>query len=143
MVSLRPLLLALATAALAGCAGGEAFVDRNYMTATVKKQKLPGYNGAVTVCYDGAAPPEKRDQLAAEACTVYGLEAMLVGELKWQCRLTAPHMATYACVDPKMRMASGAMVNPFSPSQVEAWNSEQKRGKADATESDRSSDPRP
>jgi hypothetical protein len=125
MRSLRTIVLMLVTAAVAGCAGGEAFVDRNYMTKSVKKQKLPGYDGTVAVCYDGGASREKRDQLAGEACEVYGLQAMLVLERKWQCRLTVPHMASYVCVDPQMRFANGTYVNPFSPSSVAAWKQQQ------------------
>jgi len=111
-------------ALLGGCASGEAFVDRREMDKSVKKQKLPGYDGQVTVCYDGETPKAERDRLAAEACEVYGLKAMLNSETRWQCRLTAPHRANYSCYDPDMRMADGALVNPFSASQVNAWQRE-------------------
>jgi hypothetical protein len=127
MCSLRTILLMLVTAAVTGCAGGEAFVDRAYMTRSVKKQKIPGYNGVLTICYDSGAPREKRDQLASEACEVYGLKAVLSLEQKWQCRLTVPHMASYACVDPDMHFANGTYVNPFSVSQVNAWKQQQRQ----------------
>ncbi|OAN50130.1 hypothetical protein A6A04_01600 [Paramagnetospirillum marisnigri] len=130
MHPLRPVAFALIVLVLAGCADGGAFVDRNYTVMSVKKQKLPGYNGQVLVCYDDKTPLAKRDELAGEACEVYGLKSMLVLEQKWQCRVTKPHQATYACYDPEMRMADGRYVNPFSGSQVNAWAQEQ--GKAPA-----------
>ncbi len=123
-------LTLIALSGLVGCADGEAFVDRNYMTLSVRKQKLPGYNGQVIVCFDSAAPTAKRDALAAEACEVYGLKAMLVEEQRWQCRATVPHMATYGCFDPTMRLADGSYVNPFSSSQVELWRKQRKGGEA-------------
>lgn len=132
MRPLRSIVLMLVTATMAGCASGEAFVDRGYTLRSVKKQKLPGYNGTLTVCYDSASLQNKRDQLAAEACEVYGLEAILLTEIRWQCRLMAPHQATYGCVDPKMRSANGGYINPFSSSQVEAWAREQKQTNRDA-----------
>ena len=119
------LLLAL----VGGCSSGDAFVDRGYVEKSIKKQKLPGYDGAVTVCYNGETPRAERDRLASEACEVYGLKAMLSTERHWQCRLTVPHRAEYYCYDPDLRMADGTLVNPFSSSQVKAWQQEhQKNG---------------
>ncbi|WP_239988486.1 hypothetical protein [Paramagnetospirillum kuznetsovii] len=129
-------VLVLVAAAVTGCASGEAFVDRSYTVRSVKKQKLPGYNGTLTVCYDGDAPTEKRDHLASEACEVYGLQAILIQEYKWQCRLTVPHLAVYSCVDPNMRLANGSYINPFMPGQVDRWVRGQKTEKADDGDQD-------
>jgi hypothetical protein len=118
------LLLGLA----GGCSSGEAFVDRNYMQKSIKKQRLPGYDGTVTVCFGSDTPRAERDRLAAEACEVYGLKPVLSNETKWQCRLTVPHQANYYCHDPDMRMADGRLVNPFSSSQVKAWEEERRAG---------------
>ena len=130
MWSLRPVALLLVAATLAGCSSGEAFVDRNYMTKTIKKQKLPGWDGQVPVCFSSDTPRETRDQLAREACEVYGLEAKLLRVERWQCRFTVPHMASYICFDPDMRFANGALVNPFSAGQVDMWQRQQARIKA-------------
>jgi len=117
----RMILVVLVSAVVSGCSGPQAFVDRNYLTPGIRKQKLPGYDGFVTVCHDGDTPRETRDLLAREACEVYGLQPVLVQENRWQCRLTMPHRATYGCVDPAMRFDNGGYVNPFSPGQVELW----------------------
>lgn len=111
----------LVSTVITGCSVGDAFVDRNYMTSGVRKQKLPGFDGNVTVCYGGDTPREKRDELAREACDVYGLQPLLIQEAKWQCRLTVPHSASYACINPEMRIPGGGYINPFSASQVEIW----------------------
>jgi hypothetical protein len=137
MNSIRVFAVLLAVAPLAislgACSNGDAFVDRDYMKVTVKKQKMPGYNGDIKLCYSSDTPKATRDQMAAEACEVYGLKAALLQELPWQCRFTVPHLANYACVDPNMRLSSGAYVNPFSPDQVAAWRQQQQaRGPADA-----------
>lgn len=126
MHAIRTTAFVLLIALLGGCSMGEAFVDRREMDKSIKKQKLPGYDGQVSVCYGGDTPRDERDRLAAEACEVYGLKAILVTEHKWQCRLTVPHMANYYCYDPDMRMADGSLVNPFSNSQVKAWESERR-----------------
>lgn len=123
----RPLAVALIAALVAGCSSGDAFVDRLYMTKTIKKQKLPGWDGSVVVCYGSDAPRETRDQLASEACAVYGLKALLSREYHWQCRFTVPHRADYQCYDPDMRLANGRLINPFDGSQVQAWKREQRR----------------
>ena len=132
----RLILLMMVSTIVAGCSSGDAFVDRNYMTMGVKKQKLPGFNGQLTVCYGSDTPREKRDELAAEACGVYGLQPFLVLEQRWQCRLTVPHFATYACVDPAMRMPNGGYINPFSNGQVETWRKTQERAKAGRSDND-------
>lgn len=111
---------------LSACSGGEAFVDRGYTRTTVAKQKLPGHDGVVEVCFGGDTPRAERDKLAEDACAVYGLEARLVLERRWQCRLTVPHHARYACIDPNMRLANGGLVDPFDASMVAQWKQEQK-----------------
>ncbi len=120
------ILAALMVLAAAGCSSGDAFVDRDYMKVTVRKQKMPGYNGDIRVCYGSDTPRATRDTLAADACEVYGLKAALLQELPWQCRFTVPHLASYACVDPGMQLTNGAYVNPFSPDQVMLWRQQHK-----------------
>jgi hypothetical protein len=117
----RLFFLVMVSAFVAGCSSGDAFVDRSYMTKSVKKQKLPGYNGSVTVCYGSDTPRQVRDDLAREACAVYGLQPLLQLEARWQCRFTVPHQAAYACIDPEMRLPGGGYINPFNATQVEAW----------------------
>jgi hypothetical protein len=124
MTFARSAVLVVLAALLGGCSSGEAFVDRREMDRSIKKQKLPGYDGKVTVCYGGETPRAERDRLAAEACEVYGLKAILDRDARWQCRLTTPHQAIYYCYDPDMRMADGRLVDPFSSSQVNAWRRE-------------------
>ena len=132
----RLILMMVVSAVIAGCSSGEAFVDRNYMALSVKKQKLPGYSGQLVVCYGSDTPREVRDRLASEACQVYGLQAVLVLEHPWQCRFTVPHAADYSCVDPAMRLPNGAYVNPFSASQVQTWSESQARNRADRSGGD-------
>ena len=127
----RLILMMVVSTLIAGCSSGEAFVDRNYITMSVKKQKLPGYNGTLVVCYGDDTPRERRDQLAADACAVYGLQPLLTLDQRWQCRLTVPHAATYACIDPAMRMPNGAYINPFIAGQVQMWRNTQTPAKAD------------
>ncbi|ARJ66902.1 hypothetical protein WV31_15085 [Magnetospirillum sp. ME-1] len=134
MHAIRTTAFVLLVAFLGGCSMGEAFVDRREMEKSVKKQKLPGHDGNLTVCYGNDTPKAERERLAAEACEVYGLKAMLVRELKWQCRLTVPHLANYYCYDPDMRMANGALVDPFSNSQVKAWERERRPKEPSAEE---------
>jgi hypothetical protein len=130
MFGVRVVSAVFALAVLTGCATGEAFVDRRDMDLSTKKQKLPGFNGQVDVCYDSDTPREVRDKLAADACEVYGLQATLYLERRWQCRMLTPHLANYYCYDPDMRTADGTLVNPFSKAQVEAWRNEQSGVKA-------------
>lgn len=126
-MTLARIAVVLTLAALLGACSSTAFVDRREMVNNIRKQKLPGYNGVVQVCYDDDTPRAERDRLAAEACEVYGLKAWLGSERKWQCRLTEPHLADYRCYDPKMRMADGRYVDPFSSFQVKIWRQERKR----------------
>lgn len=132
MHAFRYAALAVIVALVGGCSSDEAFVDRREMDRSIKKQKLPGYDGSVTVCYDSDTPRAERDKLAAEACEVYGLKALLRTEAKWQCRLATPHQANYSCYDPDMRMANGTLVNPYSNSQVNAWRLERQKGGSDS-----------
>ncbi len=127
MHAVRSTALILLVALVGGCSSGDAFVDRGYIQKSIKKQKLPGYDGTVTVCYSGETPRVERDRLAGEACEVYGLKAMLGVEQRWQCRLTVPHLASYYCYDPDLRMADGRLVNPFSGPQVKAWQNERQK----------------
>ncbi len=126
MHTFRYAALAILVTLVCGCSSDEAFVDRREMVRSIKKQKLPGYDGQVTVCYDSDTPRAERDRLAAEACEVYGLRAILDTDNRWQCRFTTPHQANYYCYDPDMRMADGTLVNPFSSSQVSAWQRERR-----------------
>jgi hypothetical protein len=130
MNAARAVASIIVLALLAGCSSAGAFVDRREMDLSTKKQRLPGYDGNVRVCYESDTPRAERDRLADEACEVYGLKALLIMEQRWQCRLTTPHLASYYCYDPSMRMANGTLVNPFSNSQVKAWRAEQAAGNA-------------
>lgn len=118
----RLFFLVMVSVLATGCSSGDAFVDRAYMSKSVKKQKLPGYNGVVSVCYGSDTPRQVRDDLAREACAVYGLQPLLQLETPWQCRFTVPHQASYACIDPEMRGPNGGYINPFNASQVENWS---------------------
>ncbi|MFD2234699.1 hypothetical protein [Phaeospirillum tilakii] len=129
----RLLPLTAAMAVLAGCSSSDAFIDRNYAKATleVSKPKPAGYDGQVRVCYGGDTPREDRDRLAEEACTQWGLHAVLILDQPWQCRLLVPHLATYACVDPAMRFKDGRYVDPFSTGAVDQWRNSQPRQPAE------------
>ena len=118
----RLFFLVMVSALGVGCSSGDAFVDRGYMTKSVKKQRLPGYAGTITVCYGSDTPRTVRDDLAREACGVYGLQPVMRTERRWQCRFTVPHSATYSCVDPNMRTPTGGYINPFNAGLVDAWS---------------------
>jgi hypothetical protein len=128
----RLIVLLVVALSAASCSSGNAFVERNYLAPGVRKQKLPGFDGHLTVCHGSDTPRQQRDHMAAEACGVYGLEPVLVSERPWQCRFTVPHIAEYGCVDPAMRFEDGGYVNPFSPDQVEKWRAQQAEDKAAA-----------
>lgn len=121
----RPLFLAAAVTSLAACSMGEPFVERDttfFITSPViTKPKRAGYNGVVNVCYTSDTPPATRNTLAAEACAAWGLSAVLSSLQPWQCRLTVPHKAIYACIDPAMRWDDGSYVNPFNEGAVAEW----------------------
>jgi len=121
----RPLLLVAAVTSLAACSMGEPFVERdtNFVITSpvITKPKRAGYNGVVTVCYTSDTLPATRDTLAAEACAQWGLSAVLSSLQPWQCRLTVPHRALYACIDPEMRNEDDSYVNPFNEGAVARW----------------------
>lgn len=126
----RPIVLAVLVAALAGCSTGEPFVDRNNLQPGLRKQKLPGYAGSVTICHGSDTPRADIDRMADDACSVYGLTAMRTFDQRWNCRFFVPHTSYYVCYDPTMRMDNGPYINPFNRSQVEQWMRNQERRKA-------------
>jgi hypothetical protein len=123
-----PLATVILLAALAAGCSSEPFVDREYIEVHIQKPKVAGATGAVIVCYPGGTPRQQLDELAGEACAGWGLQALFTKEARWQCRLTAPHQATYSCIDPDMKFANGVYVNPFQKDSVERWRDEQANG---------------
>jgi len=126
MCLFQPLLLAAAFASLAACSLGEPFVEREvsstlYSAVVIAKPRPAGYNGVVNVCYTSDTTVEERDQLASEACAVWGLKARVASLQRWQCKFFIPHLATYRCYDPDMRNKNGSYVDPFDEAQVESW----------------------
>ena len=120
----RVAVLAL-LAAIGGCAEAP-FVDQSALI-TLQKQDLLHTSGVFNICFnDGDA--DKVGQLARETCANYGLVPVGgVAAMRYQCKITAPHLRAFQCVDPRMRFADGTWVNPFRSGSVSQWRQQQLR----------------
>lgn len=118
----RPLLLMLA-ALTAGCADPEPFVDLGISTSPrIDKPMDPVLeNGVLHICFSDQTPWAEVERLAQERCGTRGLQARASSTLRWQCRATSPHRATFQCYDPEMLTAEGVPINPFDPAAVARW----------------------
>lgn len=115
----RLAILAVA-ASLAACSEGP-FIDQGIQVTVDKPTNTIPLTGQVAVCYGGDTPFTEVEALAAEACAAYGLQPQLRQNLRFQCRITAPHRAAFRCIHPDMRDKDGSYLNPMDRSEVEDW----------------------
>ena len=112
---------------LSACAE-EPFVDSTSKQldtigqASVHKQKQDIVRkGFGEVCFAANATADSIQQAANDACADYGLQAVMDHVVKYQCRITNPHLAIFRCVDPAMRDEKGSFINVFDPVAVGKW----------------------
>ncbi len=123
----RRTAILVALAALAGCDSGPFVYMDPQLTLTLNKTPdLIRRTGSFIVCF-GDGELKAADALASETCAGYKLRAIRHMVQRYQCSFTKPHQAIYMCVDPAMRMANGAYINPMNHQQVKAWQLQQQR----------------
>lgn len=132
---MRRLFVLALLGALAACGTEKPFVDFPVtpMGYTVAKQPdIVRMQGHFNVCYAEKDAAEAQ-KLADETCQRYGLQAMRASSSRYQCRITTPHLTTYVCIDPKMRMPDGTYINPLNKLEVQAWQKLQGPAKKDGS----------
>jgi hypothetical protein len=112
-----PLLLA---GLLAGCAESP-FVDTPVSQSVEKPADTAMESGTVAVCHKDSTPWAEIELLARESCAKYGFEATLQNRRRWDCRMTAPHRATFSCTLAGLVDETGAAINPSNKAAVDAW----------------------
>lgn len=115
-----PIFLMLATLAASGCAE-EPFAGRQINTFLDKPVNTVLTTGQVSVCYADGTPRATIEAVAAEACGEYGYFASPTYDRRYQCRITAPHEANFACYHPEMTDAKGQRINPSNEKAVAEW----------------------
>jgi hypothetical protein len=117
---------------LGGCTES-LFVDREIGHSVEKGVDKVAKFGQVEVCYSTTTPWGEVEALAAEECGRLGWQAELYKSTKWQCRISAPHRATFQCYVPGYEDKSGRHFNPSNTKAFLAWKKTQEaRGKAPA-----------
>ncbi|MBF0355585.1 MAG: hypothetical protein HQL43_10165 [Alphaproteobacteria bacterium] len=81
---------------LAACAKPEPFVETPDLGSAGRKKAL--YE-QVAVCFSDGDSLETLKKLAGEECAKGQKTAHYIGHQRWQCRLTVPHLASFACLD--------------------------------------------
>lgn len=115
-----PLALLVAVAALAGCAE-DPFVFREINSTVDKPVNTVTRDGLVSVCHGDTAQWATVEEQAAEACGEFGYFAKYSYSLRYQCRVSAPHKATFACYHPDMTSAQGTFINPSNHAAIAEW----------------------
>lgn len=115
-----PIFLLLATLAVTGCAE-EPFAKRDIDTNLDKPVNEVLTEGWVQVCYGDTAPWSEVEAVAAEACGDYGYLASFKHSQRYQCRMTAPHLAVFTCYHPEMTDERGKLINPSDTSAIRDW----------------------
>lgn len=86
---------------LAACARQPAFVEISDLGKSGRSKAL--YE-QVTVCFSDGDKLATLQKLADEECAKGQKKANYIGYQRWQCRLTVPHLARFACLDPSERI---------------------------------------
>jgi hypothetical protein len=117
---LLPLLLLLG-----GCAE-PPFVEREIDQRIDKGVDKVAESGVVEICYGSDTPWAEVVALAAEECGAHNWQVELYKSVRYQCRVSAPHRATFRCfipgyADPK----TGRHMNPADKKALAAWKKAQ------------------
>lgn len=77
--------------------------------------------GQFSVCFAGDDQAEA-ERVARQRCASHGFQTMFVTVTRYQCRVTAPHQATFRCYHPDLvDEKGGSYLNPFDAVAVEQW----------------------
>ena len=87
--------------------------------------------GQMSICYGSKDRFTEAQALAERTCAAYGLLARMRFNDLYQCRMNTPHRAIFQCYDPEMTNKLGEYINPFSETEVRAWQ-ERTGGKKEA-----------
>ncbi|CAA7625566.1 conserved exported hypothetical protein [Magnetospirillum sp. LM-5] len=109
---------------LGGCAES-VFVNQPIEVRIDKDEDKVAKHGLVEVCYANDTPWSEVQGLADEECGRLGWQATLYKSLKWQCRMSAPHIATFQCFVPGFVDKSGLPINPANKKAFLAWKKAQ------------------
>ncbi|MBF0326963.1 MAG: hypothetical protein HQL42_18080 [Alphaproteobacteria bacterium] len=109
---------------LGGCAES-VFVDREIGVSIDKGEDKVAKFGMVEICYATDTPWSEVQGLADEECGRLGWQATLYKSLKWQCRMSAPHIATFQCFVPGYAGKDGVPINPANKKAFMAWKKAQ------------------
>lgn len=114
---------------LGGCADS-VFVNAPIDARVDKGEDKVATFGILEICYAADTPWTEVQGLADEECGRLGWQATMTKSLKWQCRVTAPHVATFQCFVPGYVDKTGKPLNPANKKAFLAWQKAQKAGKA-------------
>lgn len=82
---------------LAACAKPDPFVETPDL-GKLGRSKAEYKNAQI--CFSDGDRLSSLQKLADEECAKGQKKAVYIGYQRWQCRLTVPHLASFACVDP-------------------------------------------
>jgi hypothetical protein len=120
----RRLALAALLVAVSACEPATPFIFHEHTLYVGKEPDQVRTHGGFVICH-GDDDMDKVAAMAVETCGNYGLQPVLQYEQRYQCAMTEPHSASYACIDPRMRMGDGTYVNPFNKRDMRRWRAEQ------------------
>lgn len=109
---------------LGGCADA-VFVNAPIDARIDKGEDKIAKFGVFEVCHGTDTPWAEIQGLADEECGRFGWQATKTKAVKWQCRLTAPHVATFQCSVPGYVDKAGKPMNPANKKAFAAWQKEQ------------------
>ena len=96
----RTAVIAFTVLGLSGCAEGP-FVQTKYETIIPKPEVSGRTRTGFDICYPEKATDEQIWALARETCANFRLQPELQRHIRWQCKMTAPHIARFSCIDPE------------------------------------------
>lgn len=115
----RLAILVIVATMLAACAEAP-FVDTREFDLVAKPDDNMRRTGQFFVCFAGDDQAEA-ERVASQRCASYGFQTTLVTTTRYQCRVTAPHRASFRCYHPDLVDAQGNHLNPFDAEAVEKW----------------------
>jgi hypothetical protein len=96
----RTAISACAVLVLSGCAE-RPFVQTKYEAIIPKPAVTGRMRTGFDICYADGATDQQIWELARETCADFRLQPELQRDIKWQCKMTAPHIARFSCIDPE------------------------------------------